>query len=88
VLRNYTPNLFQKHAEMVIKYVNRNPNIKSWNEWTEGNYIEPDLKYGHEYLNILDLFKNRLNHPIIVYDTTNQCHSQRMPVVVMSPIRI
>jgi hypothetical protein len=36
----------------------------------------------------VDLFKNRLNHPIIVYDTTNQCHSQRMPVVVMSPIRI
>jgi FkbM family methyltransferase len=49
---------------------------------TRYNYNESAIQ------NKLDLFKNRLNHPIIVYDTTNQCHSQRMPVVVMSPIRI
>lgn len=24
--------------------------IRSWNEWGEGNYIEPDLKYGRGYL--------------------------------------
>lgn len=27
--------------------------LKSWNEWGEGNYMEPDLKYGHSYINAL-----------------------------------
>lgn len=24
--------------------------IKSWNEWGEGNYLEPDMKYGRQYI--------------------------------------
>ena len=27
--------------------------LKSWNEWGEGNYMEPDLKYGKGYLEAL-----------------------------------
>lgn len=24
--------------------------IKAWNEWGEGNYLKPDLKYGRKYI--------------------------------------
>ena len=27
--------------------------IKSWNEWGEGNYMEPDIEFGKSYLNAL-----------------------------------
>ena len=27
--------------------------LRSWNEWGEGNHMEPDLKYGHGYIDAL-----------------------------------
>jgi len=58
VLTNSTPELFQKHVQQVLDVVkDKSDNnivfLKSWNEWGEGNYMEPDLKYGHGYINAL-----------------------------------
>lgn len=59
IYHNYTPELFEKHARQMVDCVkNKNAEhqiifLKSWNEWAEGNYIEPDLKYGTAFLDRL-----------------------------------
>ncbi len=59
VLLNATPLLFEKHAHDIIQTCTKKEEnnqivfLKSWNEWGEGNYMEPDIKYGRGYINAL-----------------------------------
>ena len=54
-----TPELFKKHVKDAVEIVKRKQPehriifLKSWNEWAEGNYMEPDLKFGHGYIDAL-----------------------------------
>lgn len=60
---NSTPQNFENHIKDALKIVEAKQNehkiifLRSWNEWGEGNYVEPDIKYGHGYL---DAIKNTI----------------------------
>lgn len=56
---NSTPEVFKQHILDAVELVkDKAPEhrilfLKSWNEWGEGNYVEPDLKYGKGYIKAL-----------------------------------
>lgn len=57
ILRNSTPENWYNYLRSIFSITserNHEDNIvfiKAWNEWGEGNYMEPDLKYGKGYIN-------------------------------------
>ena len=62
VFHHSTPDLFAKHLGDIGNVIankkeeNKLVFIKSWNEWAEGNYMEPDLRFGTAYLQKLKEF--------------------------------
>lgn len=67
VLANSTPELWAEHLTEACNFVaDRTPEhqivfIKSWNEWAEGNYLEPDAKWGHQYLEVIKKVKAKFS---------------------------
>lgn len=59
ILKDATPELFKAHVKEAFEMVVKKPRskqlifVKSWNEWGEGNYMEPDLSYGKGYIEAL-----------------------------------
>ena len=56
---NSTPSVFEALSRRAMALVSDKPPehriifIKSWNEWGEGNYMEPDRQYGRGYIEAL-----------------------------------
>ena len=56
VLHGSTPTLFMRHLNKLKEACQSKDNehniifLKSWNEWGEGNYVEPDMVWGRQYL--------------------------------------
>lgn len=54
VYTDSNPTTFYNHVKQILGVVTPKHNkvvfLKSWNEWGEGNYMEPDDKYGKGYI--------------------------------------
>lgn len=56
---NSEPKYFYKHVKEALDAIKDKPEeyqlimLKSWNEWGEGNYMEPDLTHGFGYIDAL-----------------------------------
>ena len=65
ILTKSTPEKFQTYTEKALRLIaNKQPEhqilfLKAWNEWGEGNYVEPDQKFGHGWLRAI---RNAINN--------------------------
>lgn len=65
ILTKSSPTNFKKEIIKAVKFLDDSQQehrviiIKSWNEWAEGNYIEPDFANGTNYLKIIKEISNR-----------------------------
>ena len=59
VFEGATPELFGQYLQKAVDRVSARPQqqaivfLKAWNEWAEGNYVEPDAAAGHAYLDAI-----------------------------------
>ena len=59
ILHNSNPELFRRHFRAALYKVADEPSeqrivfLKAWNEWAEGNHVEPDLRFGRAYLEVI-----------------------------------
>lgn len=59
VIEDASPEKFQRNVEDAVALLANRPVqerllwVKSWNEWAEGNHLEPDIVHGHRWLEAL-----------------------------------
>jgi hypothetical protein len=68
IYTNSTPHYWGRHIEQVFETIIDKPDnnrivfIKSWNEWGEGNHMEPDLRYGTGFLEVFGKLKDKFEN--------------------------
>jgi hypothetical protein len=80
VLLGAEPQLFEQQLRFAhrLAYNEQVPEpivfLRSWNEWAEGNYCEPDRRYGRAFLEAIKRVQDEFQGPIV---TTGSEHSER-----------
>jgi lipopolysaccharide biosynthesis protein len=76
VFINSTPEAFEQHLRAAAESLAEDPPeyrllfLNAWNEWAEGNYLEPDLRYGHGWLNAVRHVAHGDDAPVSARDGT------------------
>jgi lipopolysaccharide biosynthesis protein/glycosyltransferase involved in cell wall biosynthesis len=70
IILNSEPKIFGKHLEQLVEEVQGNPPderlvfLNAWNEWAEGNHLEPDNLHGRAFLEEVKRVKSRAETPL------------------------
>ncbi len=104
LLINASPEKYSKWLLKIAKYTNQNFKndekilfINAWNEWGEGNHLEPDLKFGKQYLaetkKVLDnqneIYHNLINaEQLITNNLLNEANIKLSNVLHLDPYNI
>jgi len=93
-----TPALYESWLQGAVRYAEENPFkeeplvfINAWNEWAEGAYLEPDVHYGHAYLNatrraVHGLTSSRDRHKLLLVGHDGYKHGAQMLLLSMAKI--
>lgn len=88
ILTDFTPDSFRKHVRLVLQRVRARRAerqivfVKSWNEWAEGNYLEPEVRFGKEFLKVL---REELNRLTSVESSSSDFEAPSPPATISMP---
>lgn len=87
VFNDYSPEIYYLLNKILINWTRNHYNttnrfifVNSWNGWNEGNYLEPDEKYGYSSINSLSKALFNIVYSENKYNISNLMHSSKIAI--------